>query len=189
MTGALRLSGRLDAMAVPTLVVINGPAGTGKTTLAHALAEALGCPAICRDEIKEGMVHALGVDFQAAPGDPLTRRTFAVFFDLLRRLLEAEVTVVAEAAFEGHVWRPNLEALAGLGRIKVVRCQAEPAVARQRVASRPLRVAHADASVLASADCYDQYEPISMSVPTIDVETSNGYEPPMSEIVAFVNRE
>jgi dephospho-CoA kinase len=33
------------------------PAGSGKTTLAHALA-AVGCPAICRDEIKEGMVHA-----------------------------------------------------------------------------------------------------------------------------------
>jgi adenylate kinase family enzyme len=39
-------------------VVVSGPAGSGKTTLAHRLASAIGCPAICRDEIKAGMVHA-----------------------------------------------------------------------------------------------------------------------------------
>jgi predicted kinase len=41
----------------PTLVVVSGP-GSGKTTLAHEIARAVGCLAICRDEIKEGMVHA-----------------------------------------------------------------------------------------------------------------------------------
>ncbi len=40
---------------MPTLVVISGPSGAGKTTLAHLLARRIGCPAICRDEIKEGM--------------------------------------------------------------------------------------------------------------------------------------
>lgn len=59
-------------------MVISGPAGAGKTTLAHRLASAVGCPAICRDEIKEGMVHATG-DFVAGEGDELTRRTFPVF--------------------------------------------------------------------------------------------------------------
>ena len=44
--------------AAPTLVVVSGPPGSGKTTLAHKIAAAVGCPAICRDEIKEGMVHA-----------------------------------------------------------------------------------------------------------------------------------
>ena len=39
------------------LVVVSGPMGSGKTTLAHRLAGSVGCPAICRDEIKEGMVH------------------------------------------------------------------------------------------------------------------------------------
>jgi predicted kinase len=43
---------------LPVLAVVSGPMGSGKTTLAHRLARAVGCPAICRDEIKEGMVHA-----------------------------------------------------------------------------------------------------------------------------------
>lgn len=42
----------------PTLVVVSGPLGAGKTTLAHRLAGAVGCPAICRDEIKEGMAQS-----------------------------------------------------------------------------------------------------------------------------------
>ena len=171
---------------MPTLVVVSGPAGAGKTTLAHALAEAIGCPAICRDEIKEGMVHAFGADFEAAPGDPLTQRTFGVFFEVLRLLVEAEVTVVAEAAFQDHLWRPNLDALADLCQLRVVRCRVDPAIARTRVADRPRRVAHADAPVLDSAEYYTSYKAISLPVPTIDVDTAHGYEPSLDHVIAFV---
>jgi Ni2+-binding GTPase involved in maturation of urease and hydrogenase len=43
---------------LPVLVVVSGPAGSGKTTLAHEIARAIGCPAICRDEIKHAVVAA-----------------------------------------------------------------------------------------------------------------------------------
>src|SRR5918992_3313752 len=98
-------------MPTPTLVVVSGPPGSGKTTVAHELARSIPCPAVCRDEIKEGMVHAEGGDFQPAPGDPLTRRTFATFFDVLRLLLDADVSVVAEAAFQDRLSRHGLEPL------------------------------------------------------------------------------
>ena len=48
----------VDDVALPTLIVVSGPPGSGKTTLAHEIARAAGCPAVSRDEIKEGMAHA-----------------------------------------------------------------------------------------------------------------------------------
>ena len=74
----------------PRLILITGPSGVGKTTLSHALSRRIGCPVISRDEIKEGMV-VNAPDFASAPGDPLTVRTFDVFFDALRLLVDALV--------------------------------------------------------------------------------------------------
>ena len=71
----------------PTLVVVSGPAGSGKTTLAHRLAAELACPTISRDEIKEGMVRAATDLFPQRAGE-LDRRTLSTFFDVLRLLLE-----------------------------------------------------------------------------------------------------
>jgi len=172
----------------PTLVVVSGPAGTGKTTLAHAVARALGCPAICRDEIKEGLVHA-NPGFVPAPGDPLTMRTLGLFFDVLGLLVRAGVTVVAEAAFQDRVWRPRLEPLATHARLRVLRCRADPQVARARVTDRlaydPRRAAHDDRGRLAASGA--GFAPISLPGPALDVDTTDGYRPRLDEIVAFVN--
>ncbi|MGY0236785.1 AAA family ATPase [Longispora urticae] len=175
----------------PTLIVVSGPPGTGKTTLAHAIARAVGCPAICRDEIKEGMAHATP-GFTAGPDDPLTRRTFGTFFEVLGLLLGAGVTVVAEAAFQDPRWRPGLERLAALAAVRVVRCAVDPAVARARIARRAaedgLRAAHDDRGFLAGADRpLDAFVPISLAVPTLRVDTTDGYDPGLAEIVAFAN--
>ena len=179
--------------SLPALVVVSGPMGSGKTTLAHEIAKAVGCPAICRDEIKEGMVHT-SPGFVAGPGDELTMRTLPVFFDVLALLLSAGVTTVAEAAFQDQVWRPRLEPLRGLARFRIVHCVVDADVAFQRSlrrrAENPLRRAHADpgrADAAEHALRHNAFDRVSVDAPWIEVDTTDGYRPGLGEIVAFVN--
>jgi predicted kinase len=171
--------------------VVSGTAGTGKTTLAHALARAVGCPAICRDEIKEGMAHATP-DFVPRPGDELTMRTLPVFFRLLEVLIGAGVTTVAEAAFQDRLWRQGLAPLRDLARIRVVHCvvSAELAWARTllRGKENPLRRVHADPGPEGEAKArrhHAAFDRVSLEVPSIEVDTTAGYRPALEEIVAF----
>lgn len=186
---------RSDTIATPTLVVVSGPPGSGKTRLAHALGQAIACPVICRDEIKEGMVHAHGDDFTPRVGDPLTIRTFEVFFEVLRVLVTAGVTVVAEAAFQDARWRDGLEPVMGLARLRIVQCSVDPAVACERIerrrAAEPSRGAHADGQLLAALTpenrrAFASFERLSIPAPSIVVDTADGYAPDLEQVVAFV---
>jgi predicted kinase len=176
----------------PTLVVVTGPPRTGTTTLAHALARAIPCPAVCRDEIKEGMVHAHGDTFEPAAGDELTQRTFPLFFEVLRVLLAGGVTVVAEAAFQDRLWRRGLEPLADLADLRIVQCHADPAVGRaRRLAELEAGGRRAHALIIGTEvedweRAYASFERLSVGAPSIDVDTSDGYMPPIAEIVRFI---
>ncbi|MFF5074901.1 AAA family ATPase [Micromonospora olivasterospora] len=177
----------------PTLVVVSGPSGVGKTTLAHLLARRIGCPAICRDEIKEGMVHAAG-EFTAGPSDELTLRTLPTFFNVLQVLLTAGVTTVAEAAFQDRLWRPGLQPFLGIADIRVVHCRVGAPTALDRIQRRQgenaTRRAHADAYLgdrQTHAVGHHGFQPVRLDVPEIEVDTSHGYRPGLDEIVTFVN--
>jgi predicted kinase len=176
--------------SVPTLVVVAGPPGSGKTTLAHKIAAAVGCPAICRDEIKEGMAYA-APGFVAGPGDELTQRTLPVFFAVLELLLRSGVTTVAEAAFQDRVWRPRLEPLRGLAKLRVVHCTVGADVAFRRIARRgqdnPLRRVHAAPRGAAEHEAaHRAFRPVSVDAPSLEVGTADGYQPPFGQVLSFV---
>jgi predicted kinase len=172
-------------MRKPALIVVTGRPGAGKTTLAHALARAVPCPAVCRDEIKEGLVWTAGD--AGEPGGDLQRHATDAFFDVLALLLGRGVTVVAEAAFQDRVWAPRLEPLRALARVRVVLCEVAPELARARQVARGLgdpgraRFHPEGAGDRAAGS----YEPPRLDVPTLRVDTSDGYQPTFDTIVEF----
>jgi predicted kinase len=189
--GPLAINARVTPL--PALVVVSGPPGSGKTTLAHKIALAVGCPAICRDEIKEGMAHATP-GFVPEPVDELTMRTLPAFFGVLELLLRAGVTTVAEAAFQDRLWRPGLEPLRNLAQIRIVHCTVDADTAFKRNLRRreenPLRLAHADPGPHEAAEHalgHNAFDRVSVDAPWIEVDTTDGYRPQLREIVAFVN--
>lgn len=184
---------REPTLNAPTLAVVSGAPGTGKTTLAHALAHELGCPAVIRDDIKQGMVMSTP-GYQSGGDDPLNRPTLEAFFDVLKILLQARVSIVAEAAFQDRLWRPNLEPLSRLAHIRVLRCTAPAPLAHRRIVQRlrenAHRAAHGDHDLLeavaAGKHSLASFEPISLDVATRTVDTSDGYNPGIRDIAAFV---
>ena len=180
----------------PHLTVVAGRPGSGKTTLAHALARAIRCPVICRDEIKEGVVNSLRS--VATDQDAVQRHANHAFFTSVELLLQQGVTLVAEAAFQHKLWAPHLEPLFAIATTRIVICSLDPELARSRHLERGLADPqrerfHGDYAVQAAREGRQLpiggYIPPKFDVPTLAVDTTQDYRPGFETILSFARGE
>jgi predicted kinase len=180
-------------MPRPFIIVVTGRPGSGKTTLAHTVAQRIHCPALCRDEFKEGYVHTLG-GTHASLGTDLNQRLYDIFFETVAFVVAKQISIVIEAAFQHAAWAPKLIPLRAVAHVSLIVCTTDPQRARvrwrERLAADPTRERFHGERVVTTAPAGSElvnyaYHPPAMDVPTLMVDTTDGYRPTLDHIIAF----
>jgi predicted kinase len=159
-------------MPRPLLVLVSGHPGAGKTTLGRVLGDAMQLPHLNRDRLRDGM-------------EPLDQpRTWTVFLDTIRLWLDNDISVVADQTlYTGMV--DDLRALTAHGCVVNVHCRCPNAYARwvDKVRAHEGWEAVADRVRRERPQTID---PLPLGVPIIEVETSDGYDPTLDELVRAI---
>lgn len=180
-------------MNKPLLIVVTGRPASGKSTLAGIIAKAIKCPLISRDQLKEGYINTLGIQHDQLD-DSAALHIYQVFFEVIGHLVSRGISVVVEAAFQDHLWRPQLLLLRDKAEIRVVICRIEPDLAKRRFADRLMSDPdrdrfHGDNLARDKAGLVTEtYVSLNMDVPTLLVDTTNQYRPPLPEVLDFIQR-
>ena len=157
------------------------------------------CPALCRDELKEGFVHTLGGSPHSL-GNDVNRHLYEIFFDTVEFMISRNISLVIEAAFQHKLWKPKLLPLIEAANLVIIVCATDPYLARSRFIKRSLADPtrerfHGDSEFYGAINEHDlsntpikPYMPPKLNVPTLNVDTTDGYEPSLDFIVSFIMR-
>ena len=186
-----------DGQTLPLLVIVNGAPASGKTTLARRLANALRLPLLERDGLKEVLADHLEVT-DLAQSEALTRAAVGVFYSLADELLQARVGMVLDQAYRRGQAEEQLRPLLAACQTVMVHCVVPPEenvrryIARfERGERRPVHFDHERIARVRSGALridWRRSEPLELAVPTLHVDTLDGYKPSFEEIVAFIRR-
>jgi predicted kinase len=161
----------------PWLIIVCGPSGGGKSSVAGHLSQALSVPLIAKDDLKEVLFDSLGWGDRER-SRALSDAAYRLMFHLAERQLAAGRSCILEANF-----RPEAGALLrDLGvrspyRAITVRCFADHKVLLERMQRRahePLRhPGHLDAQLLPEAGKLIREGSVDVEGPLIEVDTTN----------------
>ena len=157
-------------VGVALYVVVAGPPGSGKTTLAAALSTALGLPLVAKDTIKEALMGVLPV-----PNVEASRQLGqAAVAAMLAVAAEAPLGAVIESNFHRSRAAPELGRLPGAVVEVFCRCEREVALTRYRNRAVLRQAGHFDSVRTADEVWNDEVaEPVNGGWPVIEVKTTS----------------
>ena len=184
------------------MVLVTGAPGSGKSTLARELARELRVPYLARDDVRGGLLFSAGAWSDSLEAIPSSDEAVALFLDLVEMMLDRRVSCVVEYVVRRH--RPNdLDRLLAAGDCVVVKTECSDPTQRfvdrnlyDRLISNPAVLdaighetveSHTEVATermrQVEGEMVDQFP-----VPTLTVDTDDGYEPPIDDIVQFVTQ-
>ena len=170
-------------MKKPTLVLISGAPGTGKTFLARRLSEALPIVVLEKDVIKETLFDAVG-EGDREWSSKLGGATFALLKMLVRTHLDAGQPVVVESTFQPEHDTPWLDNVREQYDIDVLElhCHTDADTAQSRYAQRidsdgrhlgHLAGMTRDAHVDELRERYESYGPLTTGAELVTINTTD----------------
>lgn len=178
---------RTDCVSLerPIALLIGGAPGAGKTTLAGVLGQRLRLPVLSKDVLRQSTLWSLGTaDVKEAPWGP------GLWYPALEALLRAGVSVIGDMTLYRGVSEDDIQdRLAPIARLMHVHCRARNAEERfrTRTLADSLRQGDLDELDAIVAPLFSElWEPIDLQCPCVVVNTDNGYDPSIDDLVAQV---
>jgi predicted kinase len=170
---------------LPVLLIVTGPPGAGKSTIAAALRERLGLPLIAKDALKEEFGDALAVGGDRLESQRLGLATFRVQLAVARELLGAGVSLIVEGNFRLPEWFETLPP----ARITQVYVSASPETLRERLLRRdphrhPVHYDREAADEVAESAAAGEWRPLALEGRLIEIDTTTW--PDLDEVLATI---
>lgn len=174
----------------PPLIIVNGPPASGKSTLGKEIAAELGIPLLSKDAIKEEMYDSLG-KIERKISRRLGETSMRLMYTVARKILDAGLGVVIEANFYHGISEKDLSKLIAVSDAVMVHCTAPEEILKQRYIDRaqsgerhPVHDDAHRADELGKDLDHGIYDPLNLGIPLIRVDSSDGFDPSVAEIVS-----
>lgn len=170
----------------PLAVLVGGAPGSGKTTLADALALGLDLPVLHKDSLVHGRWRTL------ERGTELGRSGVEPFYRSMELWADAGISFIAEQTFYPEVSEADVaKRLAPRSTLFNVHCRSVHAFHRweQRMRNDPLC---GEARLNKLGPVVERlnsqlHEPLDSDCPTVVVNTDNGYQPSLEAVIAQID--